>query len=67
MNVRGLQWLFGKQGKLRKMQSQYRDWFKPDFHPSQHPIIAQYDVWLDTLAQTGDRIQSGEAFWQAGK
>lgn len=67
MNIRGLQWLFGKQGKLRKMQSQYRDWFKPDFHPSQHPIIAQYDVWLDTLAQTGDPIQSGEAFWQAGK
>ena len=67
MNVRGLQWLFGKQGKLRKMQSQYRDWFKPDFHPSQHPIIAQYDVRLDTLAQTGDPIQAGEAFWQAGK
>ena len=67
MNVRGLQWLFGNQGKLRKMQSQYRDWFKPDFHPSQHPIIAQYDVWLDTLAQTGDPIQAGEAFWQAGK
>ena len=67
MNVRGLQWLFGKQGKLRKMQSQYRDWFKPDFHPSQHPIIAHYDVWLDTLAQTGDPIQAGEAFWQAGK
>ena len=67
MNVRGLQWLFGKQGKLRKMQSQYRDWFKPDFHPSQHPIIAQYDVWLETLAQTGDPIQAGEAFWQAGK
>lgn len=67
MNIRGLQWLFGKQGKLRKMQSQYRDWFKPDFHPSQHPIIAQYDVWLETLAQTGDPIQAGEAFWQAGK
>lgn len=67
MNVRGLQWLFGKQGKLRKMQSQYRDWFKPDFHPSQHPIIAQYDVWLETLAQTCDPIQAGEAFWQAGK
>ncbi|HRO78965.1 MAG TPA: metal-dependent hydrolase [Acinetobacter towneri] len=67
MNVRGLQWLFGKQGKLRKMQSQYRDWFKPDFHPSQHPIIAQYDVWLETLAQTGEPIQAGEAFWQAGK
>lgn len=67
MNVRGLQWLFGKQGKLRKMQSQYRDWFKPDFHPSQYPIIAQYDVWLETLAQTGDPIQAGEAFWQAGK
>ena len=67
MNARGLQWLLGKNGKLRKMKPQFQDWFKPDFHPSQHPIIAQYDVWLNTLAETNDPIQAGEAFWQAGK
>ncbi|WP_180112895.1 metal-dependent hydrolase [Acinetobacter sp. YH12131] len=67
MNARGLQWLLGKNGKLCKMKPQFQDWFKPDFHPSQHPIIAQYDVWLNTLAETNDPIQAGEAFWQAGK
>ena len=67
MNARGLKWLLGKNGKLRKMKPQFQDWFKPDFHPSQHPIIAQYDVWLNTLAETNDPIQAGEAFWQAAK
>lgn len=67
MNARGLKWLLGKNGKLRKMKPQFQDWFKPDFHPSQHPIIAQYDVWLHTLAETNDPIQAGEAFWQAAK
>jgi hypothetical protein len=42
------------------------DWYKPMFHPSQHPIIAQYQVWIDTLAITNDPIAAGEAFWQAG-
>ena len=37
MNVRGLQWLLGKQGKLRKMKTPYQDWFKPDFHPQPAP------------------------------
>lgn len=67
MNIRGLPWFFGKKGKLTRMGRQYRDWFKKDFHPSQHPVIAQYDVWLKTLAETGDPIQAGEAFWQAAK
>lgn len=67
MNARGLKWLLGKNGKLRKMKPQFQDWFKPDFHPSQHPIIAHYDVWLHTLAETNDPIQAGEAFWQAAK
>ena len=48
------------------MRSQYMDWFKADFHPSQHPVIHQYQVWVDTLAATGDPIAAGEAFWQAG-
>lgn len=67
MNIRGLPWFFGKNGTLSKMSQQYRDWFKKDFHPSQHPVIAQYDVWVKTLEETGDPIQAGEAFWQAAK
>lgn len=37
-----------------------------DFHPSQHPIIRQYPVWIKTLEKTNDPIAAGEAFWQAG-
>lgn len=61
--AKGLPWFLGRKGKLSKMKNQYLDWFKPDFHPSQHPIIAQYDIWIEKLAETGDPIQAGEAFW----
>jgi hypothetical protein len=67
MNIKGLPWFFGRKGCMTQMSAQYRDWFKADFHPSQHPIIAQYEVWVNTLAETGDPIQAGEAFWQAAK
>ena len=67
MNILGLSWFFGKKGTLTRMGKQYRDWFKKDFHPSQHPVIAQYDVWVKMLAETGDPIQAGEAFWQAAE
>ncbi len=67
MNIKGLPWFFGKNGTLTRMSKQYRDWFKTDFHPSQHPVIAQYDVWVKTLEETNDPIQAGEAFWQAAK
>lgn len=62
--AKGLPWFLGKKGKLSKMKSEYLDWFKADFHPSQHPIIAQYDVWIENLAKTQDPIQAGDAFWQ---
>lgn len=63
----GLIWAFGKEGVLSVMKKPYMDWFKRDFHPSQHAVIAQYPVWLDTLAKTGDPIKAGEAFWAAGQ
>lgn len=63
----GLPWLFGKKGVLTSMRKPYRDWFKREFHPSQHPVIAQYPVWLDTLEKTGDPLAAGQAFWEAGR
>lgn len=65
MAAQGLPWFFGKKGKLSMMQKPYMDWYKKDFHPSQHPIIRQYQTWVDTLAKTNDPIAAGEAFWQA--
>ena len=65
--IQGLPWFFGKEGKLSAMRQQYQDWFKADFHPSQHPVIRQYQTWIDTLAETDDPISAGEAFWQAAR
>ena len=66
MAYAGLPWFVGKKGMLTRMRSAYMDWYNPTFHPSQHPIIVQYQVWIDTLAETNDPIAAGEAFWQAG-
>ena len=65
MMRQGLPWLLGRQGVLSRMRKPYSDWFKKDFHPSQHPIIRQYHVWIKTLERTQDPIAAGEAFWQA--
>lgn len=67
MFAQGLPWFFGRQGILPKMNRPFMSWFKRDFHPSQHPVIAQYDVWIEILEKTNDPIQAGEAFWQAGR
>jgi predicted metal-dependent hydrolase len=66
MARKGIPWFFGRNGILTVKRAQYSDWFKKDFHPNQHPIIRQYDAWVDTLAKTNDPIAAGEAFWQAG-
>ena len=67
MTLKGLPWFLGRHGILTAMKDQYLDWFKKDFHPSQHPIIRQYQTWVDTLAEIHDPIAAGDAFWQAGQ
>ena len=67
MFAQGMPWLFGKKGILSSMKKPYMDWYKRDFHPSQHPVLAQYPVWVETLEKTGDPIKAGEALWAAGK
>ncbi|MEL4297540.1 metal-dependent hydrolase [Acinetobacter ursingii] len=63
---KGLPWFLGRKGILTMMKKEYLDWYKSDFHPSQHPVIHQYDVWVKTYEETGDPILAGQAFWEAG-
>ncbi|MFW1808054.1 metal-dependent hydrolase [Acinetobacter ursingii] len=63
---KGLPWFLGRKGILTAMKKEYLDWYKADFHPSQHPVIHQYDVWVKTYEETGDPILAGQAFWKAG-
>jgi predicted metal-dependent hydrolase len=65
MARKGLPWFFGRNGILTAKDLNIVTGLK-DFHPNQHPVIRQYDVWIDTLAKTNDPIAAGEAFWQAG-
>lgn len=65
MMAKGLPWFIGRQGILSKMKHEYLDWYRPDFHPSQHKIIQQYQTFVDTLNETGDPIAAGDAFWNA--
>ncbi|OTG80026.1 metal-dependent hydrolase [Acinetobacter sp. ANC 4648] len=62
---KGLPWFIGRTGILTRMKPKYLDWYKPEFHPSQHTIIHQYQTWVDTLAETHDPIKAGDAFWNA--
>ncbi|GAC1376137.1 MAG: metal-dependent hydrolase [Aquirhabdus sp.] len=64
---KGLPKIFGRKGMLAPMAKPWLDYFRPDFHPWQTPAVAQYQVWLDTFAETGDPIAAGEAFHQAAK
>ena len=63
---RGLPWFIGPNGILTAMKQPYKDWFKADFHPSQHAVIHQYEVWVKTFEATRDPIVAGQAFWEAG-
>lgn len=63
---KGLPWFLGRKGVLTAKRVQFADWFNKDFHPNQHPVIAQYQVWVETMQKTNDPIAAGEAFWQAG-
>lgn len=62
----GLPWFFGKNGVLNQIKAPYLSWYKQGFHPSQHPIIRQYKVWVELMEKTGDPILAGNAFWEAG-
>ncbi|NHB59257.1 metal-dependent hydrolase [Acinetobacter shaoyimingii] len=61
----GLKWLLGRQGILTVKKEEYLDWYRSDFHPSQHAVIAQYDIWIETLLETNDPIAAGQALWKA--
>jgi predicted metal-dependent hydrolase len=63
--ARGLWWLYGPGGMMPPLLRPYLAWFRPSFHPWQHGMIAGYDTWAHTLAQTRDAIRAADAL-QAG-
>jgi uncharacterized protein len=48
-NWNGIKFLFGRKGLFTKLAPQYLDFFKRDFHPSQHDTDALLDEWREKL------------------
>lgn len=67
MYAGGLPWLLGRKGLLTPMRKPFMQWFRRDFHPNDIPMVAQYPVWVQVFAETGNPLLAGEAFWAAGK
>lgn len=65
--VGGIWWLFKPGGLYWPVFGQYCRYFKPGFHPWQSGHLHSYQLWLDTLARTGDPIQAGEALYASSQ
>lgn len=63
---KGIPWLFGPNGMLAPIFQDYMEWYDPDFHPDNQPMIHSYGAWLETYDRTGDPIQAAQALWEAG-
>lgn len=49
----GLKWLFGREGFLRSLKSDFLDYFNADFHPWQHDnreLLTNFEKEIETLA-----------------
>lgn len=67
MMLRGMWWLFKptRNGVFFPVIGYYLSYFKPGFHPEQHPIVAQYATWSDTFKQSQDPLLASQAFARA--
>ncbi len=62
----GLWWLYKPGGLFSSVLGHYAAYFKPGYHPWDIGQMDTYQVWLDTLNQTGDPILAGQALHAAG-
>lgn len=49
----GIRWLFGREGFLRSLKSEYFDYYKADFHPWQHDnreLLVSFEKEIEALA-----------------
>jgi predicted metal-dependent hydrolase len=64
--AKGLWWLYKPGGLYLSMFNHYIQYFKPGFHPWQAGQTRAYELWLDTMEQTGNPILAGEVLHAAG-
>lgn len=67
MMLRGMWWLFKptRNGVFFPVIGYYFSYFKPGFHPGQHPVVAQYKTWSETFTKSKDPLLASQAFARA--
>lgn len=53
MHVRGLKYLFGRDGLFTRLKQPYLDFYRRDFHPTQHDTEALLAEWRENLFGEG--------------
>ncbi|HVK98176.1 MAG TPA: metal-dependent hydrolase [Dongiaceae bacterium] len=48
-HLRGLRYLFGRQGLFTRLKAPYLDFYRRDFHPNQHDTVALLAEWREKL------------------
>lgn len=67
MWVRGLRWLYGKNGLMHSLLSDYLSYYRRDFHPWQEGQMESYQRWREVYDRDGDVLAAAAAAGQAGR
>ncbi len=65
--AKGLWWMHKPGGAFLPAVGFYLAYFKPGFHPWQHPEMTHYDLWVNTLETSGSPIAASEALMKTFK
>jgi predicted metal-dependent hydrolase len=61
--ARGLWWLYGPGGLMAPLLRPWAAWFRPGFHPWQHPLPACFDIWMAAYQRNGDPIAASDVLY----
>lgn len=54
---------FGRHGIMTRVLPEFRQYFRPDFHPNDIPMLKQYPRWLEVYERTGSPLKAAEMMY----
>lgn len=65
MTAKGLVWLYGPRGLFTRTSGDMLDYFRPGYHPWQHPTVHNYGRWVEAFEATGSPQAAAQALFAA--
>lgn len=59
--LRGLRWMYGRNGLYSGVSGHYFAWYRPGFHPWKAGAMENYNTWLEAFQRSGDPLAAFEA------